>query len=107
MSDITISAAQDGERMSVRVGDRINLTLPENASSGYRWSIRSHDDTVLSVEDSGYRADASVGGAGVAEWTFRAKEAGATLVELVRWRRWEGERSIVERFSFSAEIAPG
>ncbi len=107
MSDITISAPQNGKRVSVRVGDRIDLTLPENASTGYRWAIRSHDDTVLSVEDSGYRADPSIGGAGVAQWTFRALEAGATLVELVRWRAWEGERSIVERFSFSAEIAAG
>jgi hypothetical protein len=37
---------------------------------------------------------------------MRATAPGTTTVKLKRWREWEGERSVVERYEITLEISP-
>jgi inhibitor of cysteine peptidase len=104
---IEISEAQNGNSVAVCVDDVLLLQLPENSSSGYRWTLGDLDDARLALEDSSYRAaDESVGGGGYAVWTLRALSPGTTCVEAKLWRSWEGERSTRQRFSLGVEIKP-
>jgi predicted secreted protein len=43
----------------------------------------------------------------VKTWRLRARARGRTRVELKRWRHWEGDQSIVERFGITLDIKPG
>jgi len=35
-----------------------------------------------------------------------AKAPGETRIKLKRWRQWEGESSVVERYEFTLRISP-
>ena len=106
MAEHHVSASQNGARVTIRVGDRIALRLPENATTGYRWTIASLDKARFEVEDSGYQPQGdAVGSGGQAFWNLRARAAGKSRVELVLSRQWEGEKSIIERFAFDAVVS--
>jgi inhibitor of cysteine peptidase len=42
----------------------------------------------------------------VKTWTLRARAPGRTRVGLKRWRHWEGDKSVVERFAVTLDIKP-
>jgi inhibitor of cysteine peptidase len=105
--ELTVGKEQDGATLALRVGESLLLQLPENPTSGYRWAFARLDDTRLTVDDAAYRSDdPRPGTGGVATWTLRARAPGQPQVELKRWRPWEGDRSIVERFSITLDIKP-
>lgn len=107
MAEFLISAAQNGGSVVVHVGDVITLRLAENASTGYRWTIKTIDESQLTVQDTGYRSEAtSIGSGGEAFWTFRAQSAGKGHLELIHSRPWEGERSRIDRFTLNVEVQP-
>jgi hypothetical protein len=37
---------------------------------------------------------------------MRAKAPGSTTIKLKRWRQWEGEGSVVERFELTLRVSP-
>lgn len=102
-----VTRADAGATFSLKVGETLVLELPEMPSSGYRWSFDRLDETRVVVVHSAYRGkDDRAGAGGVATWTLRASAPGKALVKLKRWRQWEGDRSIVERFSAHLDIGP-
>jgi inhibitor of cysteine peptidase len=83
-----------------RQGDEIVLGLPENASTGYRWHV-AHADGLDEKETAGDEAGPSrqPGSGGIRKFRFAAKAAGSARLELVHWRHWEGEKSVIARFA--------
>jgi inhibitor of cysteine peptidase len=107
MGQVIVTKAQDGETLTLRVGDSLLLQLPENPSTGYRWAFAAIDESLLAVEDPRYHAgEGSVGSAGVAVWTLRARASGKSRLVLKYWRHWEGDRSVIDRFSVTLDIRP-
>jgi inhibitor of cysteine peptidase len=105
--DMQISESQNGQSVSMHVGEVLELRLAENASTGYRWSLDDVNKAVLQLEDSGFEASGkAVGGGGRAFWKLRATDAGRAHLEAKQWRSWEGDRSIIGRFSADVTIAP-
>jgi inhibitor of cysteine peptidase len=105
MSDLTLTEADNGRRVALRVGDALTIRLPENASTGYRWSLAAVDDTHVSVDPP--RAESTskaVGSAGTSVWTVRATQPGTTRLELQKSRSWE--QSAIERFTTDIAISP-
>ena len=99
--------ADNGGTILLRVGETMALRLPANPSTGYRWSVETHDGTMILVEDGPFRAQAGrVGAGGEASWSVTAKRPGVTTLGLKYWRPWEGEASIVKRFGATLKIAP-
>jgi inhibitor of cysteine peptidase len=86
------------------VGDTVELRLPENPSTGYRWAIDALDETHVAIGETGFHGRTDVGGGGEAYWRLRAVGAGQTAITLKRWRPFEGDRSIVERFAITLRI---
>jgi inhibitor of cysteine peptidase len=97
--------SQNGQKIAVRVGDTVQLRLPENASTGYRWSVDAIDDAHVRVEETGFVGADGVGGGGDACWRLSATAPGDTAVTWKRWRPFEGDRSVVERFAITLHIA--
>ena len=104
---ITLTVADDGRSATLKVGEAVTVTLPENASTGYRWAVDSADPALITFREpaASYQAGA-VGSAGEVIWTFVAKAPGAATVALKRWRHWEGDASVVQRFGFRLSIVP-
>lgn len=106
MASISISKAQDGQTIAARVDDLIALELPSNPTTGYKWAFAHLDESSIVVERADYQAEnTAVGSGGVERWMLRARLAGTTRIELKRFRPWEGDRSIVERFKVTLSIA--
>lgn len=103
----SLTEADNERTVELRVGESVRLTLPENATTGYRWAIDRLDRDV--VEEAGSKAHPSggaIGSAGNVTFDFTAKKAGSGEVALKYWRHFEGDASIVRRFSFRLNARP-
>jgi inhibitor of cysteine peptidase len=98
----------DNDRtVDARVGDVVQVSLPENATTGYRWTIDRYDEDIIEAVGSEprYPADA-VGSGGRVAFTFKAKKTGAGEIALKHWRHWEGDRSVIGRFHVRLNVQP-
>jgi inhibitor of cysteine peptidase len=104
----TLTQADNGAAIHVRRGDRIVIRLPENATTGYRWVPDSVDDRIVSLKSSEYAppAGGGVGAGGAVSIVFEALAPGEANVGLKRWREWEGESSVRERYTITVVVTP-
>jgi inhibitor of cysteine peptidase len=102
---VTLTELDDGRTVEARVGDTIELRLPENASTGYRWAFDGVDEHVVRAsEGEVIGKPAKVGSGGDVRWRITALAPATTEVRLKLWRRWEGDRSIQKRFALRLTI---
>ena len=105
MADLNLTEAQNGGSFAVGVGDSIVITLPENPSTGYRWSTASLDQNLLSQEAHDFHPGGpGVGSGGTVVWRFHGKREGRTRLELKKVRSWEAGAEPVGQFAVSLEI---
>ena len=103
----TVTEAQNGATVAMAVGDVLQIHLPENPTSGYRWAPDEIDEARVAVEPPSYRAeDGRPGSGGMVTWTLRAKAPGTPRVALKHWRHWDGDRSVTQRFTLTLDIKP-
>jgi inhibitor of cysteine peptidase len=103
---ITLTKADHGRVVQLRLGDAISLELPDNPAAGYQWAIDGREDAALTAASSEFKpSGAGVGGGGIETWTLTARAAGRTALMLKCWRPWEGESSVVDRFAVTIEVA--
>jgi inhibitor of cysteine peptidase len=86
-STVTVSETDDGKTVALRTGDYLNVSLQENASTGFRWVVVERDDGRLRpagdyyvVQDPG--PDGHVGGGGQRLLRFQALGDGPTRLRL-------------------------
>lgn len=101
-----MTEVDDGALVTLHVAETLLLSLPENASTGYRWTFESIDSALIDVQENPFASPRSgnVGDGGTASWTLRAKAVGITEIRLRLWRRWEGDSSVKSRFSATITI---
>lgn len=101
----TLTEADRGKTIEVRVGDTITLCLHENAATGYRWTLDGPESRLVDVRaDEHTPQPAAAGSGGEASWTLRAAAHGSAQIRLKLWRPWEGERSVQKRFGVTVRI---
>ena len=107
-STITLGEADNGRHLPARVGDTIVIRLPDNASTGYEWTLEDADGKLLQLVEKSthYPRPGMPGAAGEAILTVRVVGAGSVLLALRRWRSWEGDASIIQRFAVTIDAAP-
>src|SRR5664280_376922 len=100
LSGTTLTQTDQGKSISIRPGEVMEISLKENPSTGFRWSLEKSNDEILELLNSDYiqAFGPEVGSGGKRIWKFKAKKSGDVLLVLKRWRAWEGDKSIVERF---------
>jgi len=102
----SLTEADNERTVELRVGEGVRLTLPENATTGYRWAIDRLDRDVVDMAGSDSHYGGGIGAAGNVTFDFTAKKAGSSEVALKYWRHFEGDGSIVKRFSFRLNAKP-
>ena len=108
---VTLTEASNGQAIEVRKGDRIDLTLHENATTGFRWQVVRSDGLVeepAADQESLPRVPEEhpqVGAGGTRVFRFRARTPGRGRLELKLWRDFEGEPSVSKRFGSDVTIA--
>ena len=102
---LVLSQTDNDRTVSVRVGDMVRISLPENASTGYRWTIERYDDEFLEAlpAEAGYTSK-SIGSGGAIAFMFCTRKAGTGKLVLKHWRHWEGDESVTKRFRLQLQI---
>lgn len=77
--------------LSLAVGEKIEFSAPENATTGYQWQLKTPlnnlNVTTHYVADA--KEPAMVGSGGVRHFDFVAKKAGTETIQLDYVRSWE------------------
>lgn len=105
MAEVAVGPEDNGRVVAVKVGDTISLYLPENPTTGYAWAIEAIEARLLEAGAPTYRGEgAGLGTGGGKTWKLTARAPGRARVALKRWRHWEGDASVVERFALTLDI---
>ncbi len=100
----TLSQADSGTSLEVTVGEVLQLALPENATTGYRWEIAECDrDRLEQVGETMSHPTPGIGSGGTATFTFRAICPGTSRLVLEQRRSWESMPA-AESFKLTIEI---
>lgn len=87
---VHIDENHPGGQVELGLGDELELVLPENRTTGYRWHPGLDEAGVLElVEEAFVPPEGQVGSGGHHRWLFRAARPGAGTVELAYRRPWE------------------
>ena len=97
MSSITLTEQDKGKTITVHQGDQVIISLKENPTTGYRWTIDKGDNALLTL-------NTTQTGAGRHLLVFDAKEPGTVHLQLKLCRSWEGDSSIRDRFDVVIQI---
>ena len=99
-TDVILTKDNAGSNVGLKSGDMLEVRLPENPTTGYRWAVDSVDTRVLQLDTTPYEpaTDAGVGGGGTRVFRFSVAGSGSSVLRLKLWREWEGDQSILERF---------
>ncbi|MEB3334177.1 MAG: protease inhibitor I42 family protein, partial [Cyanobacteriota bacterium] len=101
-----LTTANNGQTIPVAQGASVELRLPENPTTGYRWTLVAPPSSVAVVEDTYTSAGSMPGSGGERRWVLQAKTPGTAALQFKRWREWEGEASVVERYALTLKITP-
>ena len=98
----------DNDRtVDVHVGEIVKVTLPENATTGYRWAIDSYDEKhIEALATEPHYTAKGIGSGGEVAFTFQGKKVGSGDIALKYWRHWEGDSSIINRFRLRLKVYP-
>jgi inhibitor of cysteine peptidase len=103
---VQLTERDDGRTIETRVGEALELRLPERATTGYRWSFERLDPSAVSVqEQQTSRPSSRPGAPGEAAWTLTPEKTGEWPVVLKLWRPWEGDASVRKRFEITLSVA--
>ena len=103
----TLTEADNDRTIDIAVGDTVRISLPENATTGYRWAIDRVDNEVIeAVESEPHYAGNAVGSGGNVMFTFKGKKSGSGEIVLKYWRHFEGDASVRKRFSVRLNAQP-
>jgi len=98
-----------GREITLKVGEKFQVTLESNPTTGYQWDVDDVDESVLKQQgDSSYSAETSnpniVGSGGEETFTFEAVGTGNTTLKLVYHRPWEEGVEPVEIFTLRVVV---
>lgn len=94
--------------VDIRLNETVRITLPENATTGYRWTSDHYESGLFNELPSkaDYPATTGIGSGGEVTFIFEAKSIGTGEIELKQWRSWEGDASVISRFKIRMHVVP-
>jgi inhibitor of cysteine peptidase len=104
---ITLTESDHGRTVSVCRGDVVEVSLPENPTTGFRWAVEGLEGAGVSLLSAALLpspANAGLGHGGVRVFRFATGNAGNVQLRLKRWREWEGADSITARFDVTLNV---
>ena len=104
---LELRATDNNRTVTLGPGETVRVTLAENASTGYHWTVDRYDEALFTMlpPQSSYDA-AAVGSGGEVAFIFQAKKTGTGEIMLKQWRSWEGDSSISARFHITLQVNP-
>ena len=103
MAEILLTEGHNGGAVTAKVGDTLIIQLPENPTTGFRWSAAVADPGSLALTGDAFEpgGQLGVGGGGLRRWRFEAKRPSRSGLEFRLARTWE---SGVPKAVFRVEV---
>ena len=103
-----LTESDAGRTIDVKSGETIEIALPENRTTGYRWGVESIDQTVCAIVADEFRAPAQPvpGASGTHLWQFKALRAGQCDIALAYRRAWETDAAAARAFKLVLRVTP-
>ena len=103
---IAVGEDENGQRIDLRLHQKLRITLPEVRTSGFGWNLRSVEERIVSLlEDDIQTSGGAVGGNALHHWVLRAEEPGVATIVLEYRRPWERAAGPARIFSISVFVA--
>ncbi len=97
----------NGQTVAMGVGDALQISLPENRSTGYVWSVVTNDEAILRPTDEPsyvIEGEPLPGAGGRVTFTFTAVGAGEVSLQLINARPAETAVEPVETFALLVQV---
>ncbi|NJD08715.1 MAG: hypothetical protein FIA97_19810 [Methylococcaceae bacterium] len=94
---IEVDAQANGQIITLAQGQGVVIRLPENPTTGYRWTVASCEGMRLEADDY-FPSGGGVGAAGTRRFRWRPVGSGAFQIGLVLRRAWEDPAATAGRF---------
>lgn len=85
---VPLSENDNGRTVSARVGDTFLLRLPENPSTGYRWTVTVTPGLCVTSDRHSPSILHRIGAPGTHEWQIRVMQPGDQIISGVYSRPW-------------------
>ncbi len=101
-----LTEADNGGSTAVDANTTVIVQLPGNPTTGYTWSVKSYDTSILSLEVHDYTADTSdrMGSGGTFSFQFKALAPGSSTITLTYERPWEKDVPPAKTFSTEVDV---
>ena len=103
---ITVTQAQGGREIALKVGNILQIELPGSAGTGYSWVAEDTCAPYLKLMDQATRQlkEGRLGGPVLQIWRFKAEKPGATEISMAYYRPWEGIGQAKNHFRIKLRI---
>ena len=103
MKEVILTEAHNGGRVSAAIGDILIVRLPENPTTGFRWTFQVTNNLTQTV-DNFVTTAADIGAGGQRCLQFSVQSIGVGRIEAVLRRDWETGIAPQSVFSVSIDI---
>lgn len=103
--EVRIDETSNGKTMNIFLGQTLSISLGENPTTGYRWTVEDFKPSLLEQLETIFKAGGSaVGAGGTRIFGFLAKKVGETQLKLEYQRPWAETAKPEKSFSISIKI---
>ena len=102
----SLTEADAGRSIELRVGDQLEVTLPGNPTTGFQWEVGSVDTSVIkpSGEPEFKSSSSALGSGGQFTLRFEAVAPGQTTLKLIYHRPFEKDTPPAQTFEVSVTV---
>jgi predicted secreted protein len=104
---MVVGKEQDGQKLSVKVGDVIEIELPGSGATGYWWYLDGLPNAHLELISETTRqssGDGKLGRPVMGIWRLRVLKEGDTHIKADYYRTWEGKEKSTDHFVVNINI---
>jgi inhibitor of cysteine peptidase len=103
---VTVTQAQHGRDLTLKVGSILEIELPGIGGTGYTWLEQAAGAPYLKLLDQTTRPDKEgrMGGPVIQVWRFKAEKPGTTEIKMAYYRPWEGVATATDHFLIKLHI---
>ena len=96
----------NGQSVTMGVGDMLQLMLAENPTTGYTWAIVTNDEDVLAPSgEPAYEVESeAIGAGGTKTFMFQALAPGTSVLQMVNAMQWETPVVPAETFELTIQV---
>ena len=94
MTTLSLDLHSSGQTVTVAPGDRLELRLEENPTTGFRWYIENDKNDVLILEHDAFThvRDGVSGSGGTRDFVFKVAKQGQITLRASYRRSWETQK---------------